>query len=148
MHFTRDRMAALALLLLGCGAYWAASAYPVGSLAQPGPGFVPRLLAALLAAGSAALMLHGGAAARLREIDFSDGTITLVIVALLSAGAFALERAGYRATLAGLLFVFLGVVERRSPWVSALLSVGFALGSFYVINDVLRVPLPMSRWGW
>jgi hypothetical protein len=148
MNFTRDRVAALALLFLGCGAYWAATPYPIGSLAQPGPGFVPRLLAALLAAGAAALLLHGGAAARLREIDFSDVPITVVIVALLSAGAFALERAGYRPTLAGLLFLFLAVVERRPLWLSVLLAVGFALGSFYVINDVLLVPLPMSRWGW
>ena len=29
-----------------------------------------------------------------------------------------------------------------------ILSGGFALGSFYLINDVLRVPLPLGRWGW
>jgi hypothetical protein len=144
---TRDCTAALVLIALAAGAYWAAAAYPAGSLAQPGPGFVPRLLAALLAIAALALFLQGGGAT-FKQMHLADLPITLVIVILLGAATFALERLGYRITLAALLFVFLAIVERRSLWLSALLAAAFALGSFYVINDLLRVPLPMSRWGW
>jgi hypothetical protein len=144
---TRDRTAALLFIALAAGAYWAASAYPTGTLAQPGPGFVPRLLAALLAFAAVALLLRSGAAAS-TKLELADLPISLVIVLLLGAATFALERLGYRITLAALLFVFLAIVERRTLWLSALLAAAFALGSFYVINDVLRVPLPMSRWGW
>ena len=81
-------------------------------------------------------------------MDLSDARITAVIVLLLGAATFALERAGYRATFFVFLLVVLAAVERRPPWLSILLSGGFALGSFYLINTVLRVPLPVSRWGW
>jgi Tripartite tricarboxylate transporter TctB family len=145
---TRDRAAALVLIALAGGAYWAASAYPAGTLAQPGAGFVPRLLAALLAVAAAAILAQSARRVASAPLVVTDLPITLLIVVLLGAATFALERLGYRITLAGLLFVFLAIVERRPLWLSALLSLGFALGSFYVINDVLRVPLPMSRWGW
>lgn len=128
-------------------AYWAALAYPAGSLAQPGAGFVPRLLAVLLVFAALGLLVHGGSPARLLDTDLADFPITMVIVLLLGAATFALERAGYRATVFLFLLVFLAAVERRTLWLSILLSGGFALGSFYLINDVLRVPLPVSRWG-
>lgn len=145
MKLTRDRAAAAALAALGALAWWAALAFPAGSLAQPGPGFVPRLLAALLVAVAALLFFQKSEPG---ERLFPELRITLVIVILLAAATFALERAGYRLTVALFLFVFLAVVERRPILLSSLLSIGFALASFYLINDVLRVPLPLNRWGW
>jgi len=145
---TRDRVAALVLFAAAAGALWASTAYPFGTLAEPGPGLVPMLFAGVLAVGAAALFAHGGAPHRLRAADFTDLPITLVIIALLAGAALALETAGYRATAGGLLFAFIGIVERRPLWLSLVLAAGFALASFYVLNDVLRVPLPVNRWGW
>jgi hypothetical protein len=145
LKLTRDRAAAAALAALGALAWWAAAAYPAGSLAQPGPGFVPRLLAGLLFVVSAVLMVVSPGKG---ETRFPEIRITLVIVLLLGAATFALERAGFRATVAAFLFLFLAMVERRPVWLSALLSIGFSLASFYLVNDVLRVPLPLNRWGW
>ena len=125
-----------------------ALAYPAGTLAQPGAGFVPRLLAVLLVLAALGLLVHAGSPARLLDIDLADSPITALIVLLLAAATFALERAGYRATMFAFLLLFLVAVERRPAWLSAILSGGFALGSFYLINDVLRVPLPLGRWGW
>ena len=79
-------------------------------------------------------------------MDFADLKISLVILVMLGAATFALERAGYRATMFAFLLLFLVAVERRPAWLSAVLSGGFALGSFYLINDVLRVPLPAGTW--
>ena len=107
---------------------------------------MPRLLAVLLIAAALLLMVQKSRPAR--ALDLSDARITAVIVLLLGAATFALERAGYRATVFVFLLVVLAAVERRPPWLSILLSGGFALGSFYLINTVLRVPLPVSRWGW
>jgi hypothetical protein len=145
LKLTRDRAAAAALAALGAWAWWAAAAYPAGSLAQPGPGFVPRLLAALLFAFSVVLIVVSSGKG---ETRFPELGITLLIVLLLGAATFALERVGYRVTVTAFLFFFLAIVERRPVWLSALLSIGFSLASFYLINDVLRVPLPLNRWGW
>jgi hypothetical protein len=63
-------------------------------------------------------------------------------------GSFALERLGYRITIIAMLIVFLGVLERRQPLKVLLVSVGFGFISFYVIGDLLDVPLPRSPWGF
>jgi hypothetical protein len=136
------------LLAFGAWTYWAALAYPAGTLAQPGAGFVPRLLAVLLVLAAFGLLVHGGSPARLVDTELADFPITTLIVLLLAAATFALERTGYRTTMFAFLLLFLVAVERRPAWLSAILSGGFALGSFYLINDLLRVPLPLGRWGW
>ncbi|MGH8617515.1 MAG: tripartite tricarboxylate transporter TctB family protein [Burkholderiales bacterium] len=148
MHLTRDRAAALALAACAATALWAARRYPFGTLAEPGPGLVPLLLAALLLAGALGLAVHGGAATRLREVRLNDLPLALLLLALMGVATFALERIGYRATAAGFLFALLAVVERRPWWIAALLAGGFALGSFWVVNNLLRVPLPVNDWGW
>jgi hypothetical protein len=106
---------------------------------------VPRLLAALLFLCSVSLFAFGRSGTQTR---FPELGIAALIALLLAAATFALERAGYRTTVALFLLVFLAGVERRPGWLSLVLSVGFALGSFYLINNVLRVPLPLNRWGW
>jgi len=148
MPLTRDRAAALALAVAAGVALWAARRYPFGTLAEPGPGLVPLLLAALLLAGAVGLAVHGGAATRLREVRLADLPLALVLLALMGVATLALEHAGYRATAGGFLFVLLAVVERRPWWIAALLAGGFALGSFWVVNNLLRVPLPVNGWGW
>ncbi len=39
------------------------------------------------------------------------------------------------------------VGERRNALVSVVLAALVSLGSFYLINSVLRVPLPVGPWG-
>lgn len=148
MRMTRDRAAAFALAACAAAALWAARSYPFGTLAEPGPGLVPSLLAVLLLAGAVALALHGGAAATLRDLRLADLPLAVVLLVLMGIATFALEHAGYRATAGGLLFVLLAAVERRPWWIAALLAGGFALGSFWVVNNLLRVPLPVNGWGW
>ena len=144
----RDRAAGLALAAAGGIAIWAARSFPVGSLAEPGPALVPLLIAGLFTAGALALALHGGANVRLAAINLTDLPLAIVLLALMGAATLALEPAGYRATAGGFLFVLIAVVERRPWWIAALLAGGFALGSFWVVNNLLRVPLPVNGWGW
>jgi len=47
-----------------------------------------------------------------------------------------------------LLIFFLGALERRRPLPVLLVAVGFGFISFYVIGDLLHVPLPRSPWGF
>jgi hypothetical protein len=143
-----DQIAGVAITTFGLYVAWASREYPFGTLAEPGPGYLPFLLALTLAVFGAVLALRGSVVRMEREVSFGDFPHALLLLAVLSAAAFAIERAGYRVTVALMLFVLLAVIERRNVVISGLLAAGMALGSFYLINDVLRVPLPTGAGGF
>ena len=144
-----DQIAGAVITAFALYVAWASREYPFGTLAEPGPGYLPFVLALTLAAFGVVLALRGSVArTQQRELRFDDLPHALVLLAVLSAAAYAFERAGYRVTVAMMLFFLLAVIERRNVMVSALLAAGMALGSFYLINDFLRVPLPVGPWGY
>jgi putative tricarboxylic transport membrane protein len=143
-----DRIAGAAIVAFGACVAWASLEYPFGTLAEPGPGALPCVLALTLAAFGAVLALRGSVVRGGRTVRFDDFPHALVLLAVLGAAAFAIERVGYRLTVAAMLLFLLAVIERRSIVASCLLAAGMALGSFYLINDVLRVPLPTGAWGF
>lgn len=143
-----DQIAGAVITAFGLYVAWAAREYPFGTLAEPGPGYLPFVLAMVLAAFGALLAVRGRAVSTDRQVRFDDLPHALLLLAVLSAAAYAIERAGYRVTVALMLVFLLAVVERRSVIMSALLAAAMALGSFYLINNVLRVPLPVGAWGF
>ena len=126
---------------------WANRAYPVGTLSEPGPGYVPLLLAVFLGAMGLLVALRGGQSQPLKAIAWSEGARAVLILIACGAAAYSLERLGYRITIAAMLIFFFGVLERHKPWMVALVALGFSLISYYVFATLLRVPLPVSPWG-
>jgi putative tricarboxylic transport membrane protein len=143
-----DQFSGLMLIALAVYVGWENRAYPLGTLQEPGPGYLPLLLAVLLGTIGLLVALSGGRSVPLTSIRWSEATRAIVILAVCAAATFALERIGYRLTVIVLLVFFLGVLERRRPLPVALVALGFSLASFYVIGDLLRVPLPRSPWGF
>lgn len=143
-----DQFSGLILLALALYVGWANRAYPVGTLQEPGPGYVPLLLAVFMGAIGLLIALGGGKSPALASVKWPEAGRAAIILAACAAGAFALERIGYRVTVIALLVFFLGVLERKRPLQVALVSVGFGLVSYYVVGDLLHVPLPRSRWGF
>jgi hypothetical protein len=144
----RDQFSGLMLLALGLYVAWANRAYPVGSLQEPGPGYLPLMLAVFIGAIGLLIALWGFKSAPLASIRWTETTRAVIILAACAAAAFALERIGYRLTVIALLVFLMGVVERRRPVPVALVALGFGFASFYVIGDLLHVPLPRSPWGF
>jgi hypothetical protein len=143
-----DQFSGLMLIALAVYVGWENRAYPLGTLQEPGPGYLPLLLAVLLGTIGLLVALRGGRSVPLTSIKWPEATRAIVILAACAAATFALERIGYRLTVLVLLVFFLGVLERRRPLPVALVALGFSLASFYIIGDVLRVPLPRSPWGF
>jgi len=143
-----DQFSGLMLLALALYVGWQNRAYPIGSLQEPGPGYVPLLLAVFMGATGVLIALWGGKSAPMAAIRWPEAWRALVIMLACVVGSFALERLGYRITIVAFLIFFLGVVERRRPLPVLLVSVGFSVISFYVIGDLLHVPLPRSPWGF
>ncbi len=143
-----DQFSGLMLLALALYVGWANRAYPVGTLQEPGPGYMPLLLAIFLGATGLVIALWGARSAPLAAMQWTEAKRAVVILAACVAASLALERIGYRLTVIALLIFLLGVLERKRPWRVALVAIGFAFASFYVVGDLLHVPLPRSPWGF
>jgi len=61
--------------------------------------------------------------------------------------ALALERLGYRLTMAVACVFLLAVVERKGLVPALLFSVGLAAGTYYLFDTLLRVQLPRGPFG-
>jgi hypothetical protein len=142
-----DQLSGLLLVVLAVYIGWANQQYPLGSLAQPGPGYMPLLLAIFLGAMGLLIALWGGQSAPVAEVRWSEAGRAVVILIACSVAAFALERVGYRLTVIGLMIFFLGVLEKKHPLRVLAVAIGFSFVSFYLVADLLNVPLPRSPWG-
>lgn len=141
-----DQFSGLMLVVLALYIWWLNRQFPVGTLADPGPGYVPLLLAIGLGSIGLLVAAFGGRSEPLRSLAWPEATRAVIILIACSVAAFALERIGYRLTIMAFLIFFTGIIERKHPLKVLLVAVGFSLASFYVIGDMLHVPLPVGPW--
>ena len=134
--------AALSLLVL-----WETRSIPFGFLAEPGPGWLPMLLAWALLACGIAVAAGGRDGQRMAEVSWPEWRHAVAILGTCAFMALAIERLGYRVTIFVALLVLAGVVEKKG-WVAALVFAGgFSLATYYLFNTLLRVPLPQGPFG-
>ena len=142
-----DQFSGLMLLVLALYVGWENRAYPLGSVQEPGPGYMPLLLAVFLGVMGLVIALWGSKSVPLAAIRWPEARRAVAIMFACAVAAFALERLGYRITIIAFLIFFLGVLERRRPLPVLLVSFGFGLITFYVMG-LLDVALPRSPWGF
>src|SRR5262245_30363707 len=142
-----DQISGLVLLLLALFVAWQNRAYPVGTLSEPGPGYLPLALAIFIGATGLLIALSGGKSAPFSGLRWPELRRAALILIACGFGAVALERLGYRLAMLALLVFFLGVVERKKPFVVAAVAIGFSLLSYFVFATWLRVPLPLGPGG-
>ena len=143
-----DQVSGLMLLALALFVGWQNRTYPLGSLQEPGPGYVPLLIAVFLGVMGLIIAVRGAGSKTVGEMRWPEARRAVMILLACGVATYALEPIGYRITIAALLVFFLGVLERRKPLAVAIVAVVFSLLSFYLLGDVLRVPLPRGPWGW
>lgn len=143
-----DQISGVVLIVIALVVAWFNREFPVGTLADPGPGYVPLLLACTLGGIGLLVAVMGAGSQSLAETTWPEATRALIIMVACVAATFALERIGYRLTTAAFLVFFLGVIERKHPLAVVLVSAGFSAASFYIIGTLLKVPLPRGPWGF
>jgi hypothetical protein len=148
---TTDRVAGAALFMIGLFVIWesllGARRLPLGSIRNPGPAYVPVLLASLLVVFGLIIIAMGVRAPRMSSVRWDEWRHALGILVVCMFAALALERLGYRTTLAVVLFSLLFVLERKKAWFAAVFALALALGTFFVFDTMLRVPLPRGPFG-
>jgi hypothetical protein len=121
---------------------------PLGSLASPGPAYFPGLLATLLLVAGVAVAVMGGGSGRLAGVSWSEWRHGVAIFAACAFCALALDRLGYRLTMFVLVAFLVGAVERKSPAATLVFAGALALGTFWLFDTFLRVPLPRGPAGF
>jgi hypothetical protein len=145
---TADRLAGGVLVALALGVLVESRALPIGSLRNPGPAFVPAVLALLLLACGILLIARRGPVVRAADAGWSDWRHAVAILAACAFAALALERLGYRLTILIVMVFLLALVERRGVLATSLFAVALAFGSYYLFGTILRVPLPLGPLGF
>lgn len=144
-----DRISGAVLFFVALWVAWESHrALPLGTLHNPGPGYMPTLLAVLLAGLSIPIVLLGRNSPPLDSLQWNEGKHALAILAACAFSALTLERIGFRLTMVLLLVFLLGAVERLKPFLVLSVAVGLSLGSFWFFNSLLKVPLPLSPLGF
>ncbi|MGH7325103.1 MAG: tripartite tricarboxylate transporter TctB family protein [Candidatus Rokuibacteriota bacterium] len=144
---TVDRVAGGALALLALGVLVESRVLPLGSLRQPGPAYMPVVLALLLLIFATVLIGLGGRSPHLRTTAWAEWRHAAAILGTCVFAALALERLGYRITTVVLLVFLLAIVERRRLVVTAVFALALTLGSYFLFATFLRVPLPRGPFG-
>lgn len=144
---TVDRAAGAALALLALGVLIESRKLPFGTLGNPGPAWMPVVLALTLLGFGLVLLVTGGASPGLAEVGWAEWKHAVAILGTCAFAALFLERLGYRLTIMAVLLFLVGVVERRGLVLTLTLSLALALGSFLVFDTLLRVPLPRGPLG-
>jgi putative tricarboxylic transport membrane protein len=144
---TIDRIAGGALSLFALWVLWESRKLPLGSFRQPGPAYMPVLLALLLLVFGILIAATGGRAEHFKSLRWRELPHAVAIIAVCIFSALALERLGYRLTVL-LVLVFLVKVAEKKGWiVTVIFALAMSFGSFYLFYTLLRVPLPIGPWG-
>jgi len=144
---TVDRVSGVALALFAVIVLVESRRLPLGSLANPGPAYVPVLLAVFLFLSGIAVAALGAGAPAIGTLTWTEWRHTVAIFAACAFCALGLERLGYRVTIFLALLFLLGVVERKRPLPTLLFAVAVAAGTFFLFDTLLRVPLPRGSLG-
>jgi putative tricarboxylic transport membrane protein len=145
---TTDRVSGSALVLFALLIVRESLHLPLGTIRQPGPAFIPILLALLLMLFGIGIVLMGSRASLLSSLRWQGWRHALVILAASVFAVFALERLGYRLTMLVVLIMLLKLVEQRGWTMSLALAFGLSFGSFFLFYTILRVPLPQGPFGF
>jgi hypothetical protein len=145
----RDRIAAAVLFVFGLVALEEARKLRFGTLARPGPGFFPVVLAAAFSLVCLVLLLQ-----TVRAADANSAPVARLgwqkIVATMAAlclYAVVLEPLGFVAATFALLLFFFRALERQRWPVALASSLATALVSYLVFKVWLNVQLPAAPWG-
>jgi putative tricarboxylic transport membrane protein len=142
-----DRISGIALLILAVFVAVETRVLPLGDHSNPGPAYLPLLLASILGVLSVVLIVRTKDSPLWKSIQWQEKFHGLAIVSCCFLATFCVEPLGYRITMILILGFLFGVVERMKIWWALILAFALSWGSFWVFDRMLMVPLPRGGLG-
>jgi hypothetical protein len=145
---TRDGLAGVVLLASSLFLLWASRSLPHPPLVPVGPAFYPRILLAMIAVLSLALIVSDVRAPHRESPAPTRYRLVLVAFAIFTGYVFLLPWLGYRLAT----FLFVGAMQAALEWprgrgwaLVAVVALGTSLVTYYVFEGYLSVLLPRGR---
>jgi Tripartite tricarboxylate transporter TctB family len=146
MILRRDHVAGGAFVIGGALVLALSGDLPLGSMAMPGAGMMPKLAIGLMIAFGLVLIVRAGESPPFAEIEWSDLPHAAVVTLVTAAAVALYPRLGFIVTMMLLLFVLLFPVERRNILYAAAFSIGATLLAYVLFGLALKAPLPRGTW--
>ncbi|HZQ11655.1 MAG TPA: tripartite tricarboxylate transporter TctB family protein [Pseudolabrys sp.] len=121
---------------------------PFGTLAFPGAGFMPKILAVLAILFGLILFARAGESKPFVTLPWSDAKHAGLVVALTAAGIAAFQWLGFVTTNALLIFALLVIIERRRLLPAAAYGIGVVMFTYVLFVYVLKTPLETGPFGF
>jgi hypothetical protein len=145
---TTDRVSGSALVCFSLLVIWESRRLPFGTFRQPGPAYIPVILAIVLLLFGLCLIFASKRAPSISSIDWTEWRHAVAIFSASIFSVLAIERLGYRLTVLLVLGFLVKVVENRAWVLSLAFALALSFGSFFLFYTVLRVPLPEGPLGF
>jgi len=142
MILRRDHIAGCLFVLAALGVLVLSGDLPVGSMAMPGAGMMPKLVLGLMIAFGLVLMLRAGESPPMATVPWADLPHAIQVVVLAAVAVALYTVFGFIITMSLLLFSLLVVVERRPLVPAAVFSIGVTVFAYFLFATVLKSPLP------
>ncbi|HXF67226.1 MAG TPA: tripartite tricarboxylate transporter TctB family protein [Burkholderiales bacterium] len=143
----KDFLAGLLMIGVGAGAFYMALDYPFGSALRMGPGYFPRVLAAILVAFGIFVLIRGILTGEKVQGAWGWKPLAFVVASLVVFG-WTMDRFGFVPALVAMFFICtLGGPEFRLKEV-VVLTVVMSLFAIGVFIYGLGMPYPLIKGFW
>jgi hypothetical protein len=120
---------------------------PLGTLAFPGAGMLPKLVCALMILFGVLLIARAGASPPFAEVSWSDLPHAARVLAVTAAAVALYTTLGFIITMSLLLFVLIAL-EGRNLVAAAAFSLGISLSTYVLFTVGLKTPLEQGLLGF
>jgi Tripartite tricarboxylate transporter TctB family len=144
----RDHLAGGVFVAAGLVVFAVSGDLPVGSMAMPGAGMMPKLVTSLMLAFGVIVLLRAGESPPLAEVSWADLSHAVRVIAVTAAGIALYEWLGFLATMSLLLFSLTFIVERKPLLPALAFSVGVTVFAYVLFGTLLKSPLPRGLLGF
>jgi hypothetical protein len=120
---------------------------PVGTLAFPGAGMMPKLICVLMILFGVLLIARAELSPPFAEINWSDLPHAVRVLAVTAAAVALYTTLGFIITMSLMLFVLIAL-EGRNLVAAAAFSLGVSLSTYALFTVALKTPLEQGLFGF
>jgi hypothetical protein len=144
----RDHIAGATFAVGGVAVLAFSGDLPVGSMAMPGAGMMPKLVIGLMIAFGLILLARARESPPIASVPWSDLPHAMRVIVITAVAVALYTRLGFIITMSLLLFCLLFAVERRPLLSAAAFSIGVTVFAYFLFATLLKSPLPRGLIGF